>query len=86
MSRQTSINVPASEPPSPEGMTCEWCENGAVAAIERLKKIDKGFTGSGMYMFACGRHMQLAKDNARPMTAREREEYRNQKGAGNGSI
>lgn len=51
-SRQTSI--PHGDPVADlENRECEWCGKPATHAIEIPKKINRGTTGSGMFMYAC---------------------------------
>jgi hypothetical protein len=51
------------KPSDPHDHDCGWCERQAIHAFE-LYKPGKKF-GTGQFVYACGRHLALAKNSAR---------------------
>jgi len=54
----------------PLGVNCEWCrdpERPATVRVPILKKVKgaKGMHDTGMGMYACSEHEQIAKETAR---------------------
>lgn len=48
-------------PPDPKQHQCDWCPERAVVAFEMHRKIGKGATGMGQFVFGCHSHEQTAR-------------------------
>lgn len=48
-------------PPKASENTCDWCSETAVQFREIKHKLSKGTVPTGMFMFACGQHIETLK-------------------------
>jgi hypothetical protein len=57
---QSEIECGDPIPSNAQGQTCEWCDEGAIEAIEIQAKLGRGIVRTGTFIYACGRHTTLA--------------------------